>query len=574
MNLYAAGLIISLVVYLAVGAYAGRKVKHLEDFFVAGRQAPTILIVGTLVASLMSTNAFMGETGTAYGGFALITVQLTAINVVGYVLGGLYFGRFLRRSRSLTVAEFFGQRYASQRVQTVAGVTLVIGCTTYLFIICQGASAIIGHVSDLSFETGLLVTWFSVCAFTLYSGSRGVILTDTIMFLLFSVVAFTGLGYIVQEAGGWMSTIEQLALYEAKPGIISWHGATGPGAVWETPFDTVVYTIILGTAWGVVVAVSPWQASRYLIARDEHTVLRSAAITGAMISILYLVLMMGGAAINLLNPAIVPEQENMIWAARNVMPTLAGVLMMTGIMAAGLSSASTFLSLSGFSVSNDILRKAGSDHQQLVRSRMAMLIVGLVALGLAWIVPRGNIYWITYFAGTLFASAWGPVAFMSVWSKRITEAAAFWGIITGFLGNIFFRTLAHLEVVDFPVILHPILLGALLSYVTIEVVLRFGTVSEEEHAHREKLHEVPEFEMDPGQLRRTVFWCNVVMLTGVFLGGLMAVVYVLPYQKAVGGFALGEWLTSIGVGMSVLVSGWLARRGAIKTYTNRKMESL
>ena len=180
MNYYAAGLIVSLVVYLAVGAYAGRKVKHLEDFFVAGRQAPTPLIVGTLVASLMSTNAFMGETGTAYGGFALVTVQMTAINIVGYVLGGLYFGRFLRRSRSLTVAEYFGNRFASRRVQAVAGITLVIGCTTYLFIICQGVSAIIGHVSDLSFGTALLLTWLSVCSFTLYSGTRGVILTDTI----------------------------------------------------------------------------------------------------------------------------------------------------------------------------------------------------------------------------------------------------------------------------------------------------------------------------------------------------------------------------------------------------------
>ena len=85
MNVYTVGLVVSLIVYLLVGGYAGRKVKHLEDFFVAGRQAPTLLIVGTLVASLMSTNAFMGETGTAYGGFALITIQLTAINVVGYV---------------------------------------------------------------------------------------------------------------------------------------------------------------------------------------------------------------------------------------------------------------------------------------------------------------------------------------------------------------------------------------------------------------------------------------------------------------------------------------------------------
>ena len=121
MSAYALGLLISIIVYLAVGSYAGRKVKHLEDYFVAGRNAPTLLIVGTLVASLMSTNAFMGETGTAYGGFALITVQLTAINVVGYVLGGLLFGRYLRRSRSLPVAEDFGDRFASRRGQAVVG---------------------------------------------------------------------------------------------------------------------------------------------------------------------------------------------------------------------------------------------------------------------------------------------------------------------------------------------------------------------------------------------------------------------------------------------------------------------
>ena len=36
-------------------------------------------------------------------------------------------------------------------------------------------------------------------------------------------------------------------------------------------------------AWGIVVAVSPWQASRYLMARDEHTVIRSAIITAGII---------------------------------------------------------------------------------------------------------------------------------------------------------------------------------------------------------------------------------------------------------------------------------------------------
>ena len=68
MNSFQLGIVVSLLCYLGIGWYAGRRVKHLEDFFVAGRNAPTILILGTLVASFMSTNAFMGEAGMSYMG--------------------------------------------------------------------------------------------------------------------------------------------------------------------------------------------------------------------------------------------------------------------------------------------------------------------------------------------------------------------------------------------------------------------------------------------------------------------------------------------------------------------------
>ena len=37
--------------YLIVGTWAGRRVKHLDDYFVAGRQAPTLLILGTCGAA-------------------------------------------------------------------------------------------------------------------------------------------------------------------------------------------------------------------------------------------------------------------------------------------------------------------------------------------------------------------------------------------------------------------------------------------------------------------------------------------------------------------------------------------
>lgn len=570
MNLYAAGMLVSILVYLAVGNYAGRKVKHLEDYFVTGRQSPTLLIVGTLVASFLSTNAFMGESGQAYSGYPAVLIMLTAINCVGYIIGALFFGRFLRRSRALTVAEYFGHRFDSHRVQAVAGFTIIFGCTAYLFLVTQGTATIVHKATGLSFQMTLVMSWLGYTLFTLYSGSRGVVLTDTMMFFVFSSVACLGLGFIVQDNGGWFATVEGLARFEDKPGIISWLGMNGPGAIWKTPAETLTYSLILGVAWGIVVAVSPWQASRYLMARDEHTVIRSAVITAGVIMLFYLVLMFAAASVNLLRTDIEPAQETMIWAAMNIMPTLAGVLLMSGILAAGLSSASTFLSLVGFSASNDILRhRTEDDALRLKASRKAMLGISLAALALAWIVPEGKLFWLTYFAGTLFASCWGPVAFMSVWSSRITEAGAFWGIIAGFLGNLATNGMILLGPFEWPVILDPILVGAVLSYVTIELVSRRGLVSEREHRRRQRLQLMPETELDAVKLRRTVAWANALMVFGALLAVLMIFFYALPYRQATGSAGTGELALSFGVGFFVVLTGAVARWGTRRSYGPR-----
>ena len=200
MNAYVVGILVSLAVYLIVGTWAGRRVKHLDDYFVAGRQAPTLLILGTLVASLLSTTAFLGEVGMAYSGYGPLVMTLVAINVVGYIVGALFFGRHLRRSRALTVAEYFGQRFASRRVQSVAGIMIVVGLGAYLMAVTQGTALVVTEVSDIPYRWALFVVWAGYTAFTLYSGSRGVVINDTMMFLLFMVAAFVALGCVVGAA--------------------------------------------------------------------------------------------------------------------------------------------------------------------------------------------------------------------------------------------------------------------------------------------------------------------------------------------------------------------------------------
>ena len=52
MDIYTITIAISILVYIGIGGYAGRGIKQLDDYYVAGRRAPTLIIVGTLVASL------------------------------------------------------------------------------------------------------------------------------------------------------------------------------------------------------------------------------------------------------------------------------------------------------------------------------------------------------------------------------------------------------------------------------------------------------------------------------------------------------------------------------------------
>ena len=169
VNLFTITIAISVLIFIAVGNYAGRKVKNLDDYFVAGRQAPTLLIVGTLVASLMSTTVFMGEAGFTYDGQLGPYLLLPGITVTGYIYGALFFGTYLRRSKTTTVAAFFGERFADPGVQRIAGLTVIIGLGGYLLVVTQGAALLIAELTDISYVAAIAIAWLSYSIFTLYA---------------------------------------------------------------------------------------------------------------------------------------------------------------------------------------------------------------------------------------------------------------------------------------------------------------------------------------------------------------------------------------------------------------------
>jgi Na+/proline symporter len=568
LDIYTTTIAISILVYIAVGNYAGRGIKKLDDYYVAGRRAPTLIILGTLVASVMSSTMFLGEAGFAYAGQAGPYVIFPQWATTGYVIGAIFFGRFLRRSRATTVAAFFGERFNSPRVQAIAGYTIILALGGYLLAVTQGAGILLSQLTDLTYVQALVFAWLSYTTFTMYSGSRGVILTDTLMFLLFTFASAGAIVFIVGDLGGVSKVMSNLAVLDGKEDLMSWHGIVGPGTEWPEPMDYLIWTIAIDASWALVYCVSPWQSSRHLMAKNEHVVLRAAILACLFVGLLQVMVYGLGAVINLGDPHLDPPESATIWASLTMMPELLGALMLAGIMAAILSSASTFLSLVGFSASNDIgIHTTGDEMKTLRFSRLMMLAIGSIALIMALIFPP-NIFWLTTFIATVFASSWGPVGLMSIWSKRITEKAAFWGMLSGLVFNVVPKFFEFIGMVEYPSYLNPVIIGTAVSLVVTIAVSRMTTVTEIEAEQLAKLHVAPEEDVSEKRTRTSLIVAGVLVVYGCIMPILMINFYVKPFQTARGelmpdgsiNWFAGEAILALSWFIVFVVLGWFAAK--------------
>ena len=499
MDIFTITIFASLLVYFLVGNYAGRGVKKLDDYYVAGRNAPTILIVGTLVASLFSTSMFMGEAGFTYDGQMGPYLLFPSIGLIGYVYGALLFGTFIRRSRAPTVADYLGQRFQSHRVQQVAGITIILGLGCYLLVVTQGAAILLSDLTDLSYTEALIAAWISYTIFTMYSGSKGVILTDTIMFLLFIAASIWFAVNIVDGFGGISQSIADMTRIESKPDIAAWHGTIGAGTEWPTGIHYLVWAITIDHGMGhLFMRWVPWQASRHLDgAANEHVVLRSAiyACSGRYCHFICSLWHWRPCQYCKRRASNRPKQylsgQRKTWYRKRSVP-----LLLAGIIAAALSSASTFLSLVGFSLSQRSLQPRRGDNFTLGQTRIDHAGHWRHRPRLPVFSVPPNIFWLMLFIGTVFASSWGPVGTdgVSGVAGKSLRTRAFWGIVGGFpVQCCSRRTGSRRDWSKWPLYPAPgYIIGTVASLLAIMVLVssaRRGVSESPRHEFRGKLHD-------------------------------------------------------------------------------------
>ncbi len=529
MNIYFIGMCIAMLVFVGISVIISKKVKNANDFYVAGRKAPLILIVGSMIASYASTGMFMGDAAEAFEGALSPMLLFAGMQSAGYIVGAIFFGRYLRRSGVMTIPEFFGKRFCSVKMRVLSAVTAIIMMSVYYLSVIQGVGTLMTIVTGVDYNICIIISVVVLTLITVISGSRGVLITDTLMMGMFTVGVLIAVGFISNSTDGWFTAISNIASNEALKDVLSWEGK--PGALYETGWDNIAWGLSYGIVWMSVCAVGPWQSSRYLMAKDEHTVIRSAPIAALGVFILEFFVCATAALMNVLNPDISSSSHIWIWGAMNLLPTALGVILMTGVLSAGISSATTFLSLIGASIANDIVPP--QEKKSIRYGQIAMVAVSAVVLILALTNPPA-IFAIMFLGGATAASSWMPVAFGSVFSKRMTKTGAFCGMISGMAGCLIPNLLQSFGVIQLPSYLDPAIIGIACNVAAIVIGSALTKVTEEEKEEREKLFVIPEAEKNPKEIKKTIVFIKSGVIVGVLMTVLMLSFWAIPYLSALG----------------------------------------
>ena len=532
MNIFLFGVLGSILVYLIIGVLVGRSVKNISDYYVTGRDSSTLMISGTLFASMLSVTGFMGDQGFCYSGNITNLVLLNAFCGAGYVFGPLIFGRFLRRSKCETMPEYFGKRFNDFRNRRVSGIITVISMTAYLLSCMTGVAILMAEMTGWSYELWLFLGWLCFTGFTFYSGSKGDVVTDAMMCIVFLVAALVSAPYIFNAQGGLGELLTNLMNNPATPeGLLDYHGNLA-GVNASDNFTATMYGVITGLMWMITVSVSPWQAGRNMMARSEHVVLRSGAIAATLTTVYLLFLNLQSIAVINIYPNMEDPQRVLVWASLNVLPKLVGTLLLAGIMAAGLSSASTFLAVMGFSVTSDIVPvEFKSEKQQLRVSRIVMLVVGVIALILAYI-GLGSMRVIAYFASTIIASSWAVPAIGGILTKKLSATGARWSMIAGFLGYIVPKFATAVEPFDtiFVNFLDPFFVGLYISLIFAIIGSKLHPATQEEMDYRDGLFVIPKEEKVLKDYRRDKVYGYIMIVSGVAVTVFLLFGWALPYN--------------------------------------------
>lgn len=425
--------IIYLALMVAIGFKFYSKTDSLSDYFLGGRNLGSWLTALSAQASDMSGWLLIGLPGTAYVIYAGTSEAIwTAVGlVIGTYLNWLFVAKRLRKytevsGNSITIPDYFENRFKDTKhiLRILSAVFIMIFFLVYTSSQFSAAAKLFSTVFGLNYTAGLILGAVIIVSYTALGGFAAVCWTDAIqgaiMFFALMVVPFMAMYEMggVGEVGVRLASLtsETLAFFPMKDGAI----------------DSLLLASALG--WGLGYFGQPHILTRFMAIQSPDMIRKSRIIAMIWVSIT----LTAAVAIGIIGKAYMPELADgetiyMTMIDKMFPDVIAGVLL-TAILAAIMSTASSQLLVTASSVSRDLyalLFKKSTEGTAIVWvSRITVMVVSIIAILIA-LDADSSVFGLVACAWGGFGAAFGPLLLFSLFWKRMTLTGAVAGMIAG-----------------------------------------------------------------------------------------------------------------------------------------------
>ncbi|MGH7599950.1 MAG: sodium:solute symporter family protein [bacterium] len=411
-----------------------RGVKTQEDFMVAGRKTPTLLLVGTLVCTWIGSGSLFGSAGLGFrSGFSALWFSAGAWVGIAIVY---FLAHRVRRIAQYTLSDILETRY-NQWARLLGTLTIIIAYLTIAGYQFRGGGRLLHILTGMDPILGGAISCAVTILFTMIAGLVSIIAVDLFNGIVMTLGVVIGVPLLLAKVGGW----QQVQTLPADHFTVFGDN----DAVWALGIFLPTFFLLLGES-------SMYQ--KFFSAKDERAARHAVIgmIIGVVVieSLLYGLAIIGSAKYFQQAPFVNPDgafndsqtETIILYVARHDLPMLAGGLMMAAAVAIILSTANTYLMIPSTNIARDLYQRFinpnVSPERIVVVQRILIVALGIIAYVAATFFE--SILKMALTAYTMIGAGITPALLAAFLWKRASVAGGVASIAAGMLVTVAITT--------------------------------------------------------------------------------------------------------------------------------------
>lgn len=393
---YSIGLILVAAKFRKIGT------KSLYDFFLTGKRLPLWVVGLALAATLIGVGDLVGQTGFTW------EVGVSAINflfagAVGAILSGLIIGPIWASSKELTLPAWLYTKLQSRVLSLLISINMIIFGIMAVGLISLGFAKVLAYIGGMPVTLMVFLCVLVIIIYASIGGQLGVSYNDVIMMITMWIFLIPVVYFSLTAHGGISGLLTKV--HAIDPAYLDFWKGIAP--------LTLLNLWIAG-----MFHYFGFQVNYQKIASGKN--MRAATfgpvLTGIQLLIFpVLIALVGLASIPLVRSLSNPDYV-ILWFSENVMGEWILPLMYLFILAAALSTGSSFLLGTSNNIVNDFIKvfKPSTSEKRLISlSRILLLVIGI-----------GGVYFALTMESVFFGLVWTMTIGVSI--SPVILAAAWW----------------------------------------------------------------------------------------------------------------------------------------------------